>query len=31
MYEAGFVSSAHTPDDLRATAAAALDAFRALR
>jgi glutamate-1-semialdehyde 2,1-aminomutase len=28
MYEAGFVSSAHTPDDLRATAAAALDALR---
>jgi glutamate-1-semialdehyde 2,1-aminomutase len=29
MYEAGFVSAAHTPDDLRATAAAALDALRA--
>ena len=28
MYEAGFVSSAHAPDDLRATAAAALDALR---
>ena len=28
MYEAGFVSSAHTADDLRATAAAALDALR---
>ena len=28
MYEAGFVSSAHTPDDLRATAAAALEALR---
>ncbi|MEP7101406.1 MAG: glutamate-1-semialdehyde 2,1-aminomutase [Burkholderiales bacterium] len=31
MYEAGFVSSAHTADDLRATAAAALDAFQGLR
>ncbi len=31
MYEAGFVSSAHTADDLRATAAAALDSFQALR
>ena len=29
MYEAGFVSSAHTADDQRATAAAALDALRA--
>ena len=28
MYEAGFVSSAHTAEDLRATAAAALDALR---
>ncbi|MDE2298410.1 MAG: aminotransferase class III-fold pyridoxal phosphate-dependent enzyme, partial [Burkholderiales bacterium] len=28
MYEAGFVSAAHTPDDLRATAAAALQALR---
>jgi glutamate-1-semialdehyde 2,1-aminomutase len=28
MYEAGFVSSAHTADDLRATAAAALEALR---
>ena len=28
MYEAGFVSSAHTADDLRVTAAAALDALR---
>ena len=28
MYEAGFVSSAHTAGDLRATAAAALDALR---
>ena len=28
MYEAGFVSGAHTPDDLRATAAAALQALR---
>jgi glutamate-1-semialdehyde 2,1-aminomutase len=27
MYEAGFVSAAHTPDDLRATAAAALQAL----
>ena len=31
MYEAGFVSSAHTADDLRATAAAALDSLQALR
>lgn len=29
MYEAGFVSGAHAPDDLRATAAAALQALRA--
>jgi glutamate-1-semialdehyde 2,1-aminomutase len=29
MYEAGFVSGAHTPHDLRATAAAALQALRA--
>ena len=29
MYEAGFVSSAHTLDDQQATAAAALDALRA--
>ena len=28
MYEAGFVSSAHTPDDLRATTAAAREALR---
>ena len=28
MYEAGFVSAAHTQDDLRATAAAALQALR---
>jgi len=28
MYEAGFVSAAHSPDDLRATAAAALQALR---
>ena len=28
MYEAGFVSSAHTADDLRVTAAAALAALR---
>ncbi len=28
MYEAGFVSSAHTPEDLRTTVAAALDALR---
>ena len=28
MYEAGFVSSAHTADDLRTTAAAALEALR---
>jgi glutamate-1-semialdehyde 2,1-aminomutase len=28
MYEAGFVSSAHTPEHIRATAAAALDALR---
>ena len=28
MYEAGFVSAAHTPEDLRATAAAALHALR---
>ena len=31
MYEAGFVSSAHTADDLRATAAAALESLQALR
>ena len=31
MYEAGFVSSAHTADDLRATAAAALQSLQALR
>ena len=30
MYEAGFVSSAHTADDLGATAAAALRAFQSL-
>ena len=28
LYEAGFVSAAHTPDDLRATAAAALQSLR---
>ena len=31
MYEAGFVSSAHTADDLRATAAAALESLQSLR
>jgi glutamate-1-semialdehyde 2,1-aminomutase len=30
MYEAGFVSSAHTVDDLRATATAAFNAFKSI-